>query len=291
MSWPTIKDLISRIPPSLGTYAPVLDEIEEALNSSVCSLATVSEAIERDPDLTARLLRLGNSSFFGFPSRLATVNEAISLIGIQQVKDLIVASSVIGQFKGVPGDLVNIKSFWQHSLACGIGARILATERRLPNADKFFVAGLLHDLGRLVLFAEAPEAAQEVFRVYHQEPLLLHEAEVRVLGYGHEEIGQALLRHWQYPPDLTQAVARHHHPSGGGGATPEAAVVHISDHLVNAMELGSSGERHVPPLQAEAWKALRCSTDILSVVAKAIDEQIETVQEAFLSVAAATGKS
>lgn len=291
MNGPSIKDLISRIPPSLGTYAPVLDEIEASLNSSVCNLSTVSEAIERDPDLTSRLLRLGNSSFFGFPLRLATVKEAISLIGLQQVQDLIVASSVIGQFKGVPNDLVNMKSFWQHSLACGIGARVLAAQRRLPDADKYFVAGLLHDLGRLVLFREAPEAADRVFGLYRREPLLLHEAEVQVLGYSHEDIGEALMRHWQYPPNLILAVARHHHPTSAGITNPEAAVVHVSDHLVNAMELGSSGERHVPPLQLEAWNALHCSTDLLSLVVTAIEEQIETVEEAFMSAAGRAERS
>ena len=285
MSTPSIKDLISRMPKSLGTYEPVLNEIEAALNSSVCSIATVAEAIERDPDLTARLLRLGNSSFFGFPLRLATVKEAISLIGLQEVHDLIVASSVIRQFKGVPGDLVNMKSFWEHSLACGIGARVLASQRHLPHADKFFVAGLLHDLGRLVLFQEAPEESHEVFRLYRKERLLLHEAEAKVLGFNHAEIGEALMRHWQYPPNLALAVARHHRPTTTGITNPEAAVVHVSDYLVNAMELGSSGEHYVPPLQPEAWNALRCTTDILGTVVKTIEEQIETVEEAFLSVA------
>ena len=101
MIHPGVTKLISGIPASLGSYAPVLEEIEKLLESPECSLVTIGEAIEKEPDLTARLLRLANSSFYGFSSRLSTVTEAISLIGIQQVQDLILASSIISQFSGV----------------------------------------------------------------------------------------------------------------------------------------------------------------------------------------------
>ena len=279
----SIDELIRTVPSSLGSYGPILEEIGEVLQSPQSSLGTLGEAIEKDPDLTARLLRLGNSSFYGFSSRLATVAEAISLIGIQQVEDLIVASSIVERFRGVADEFVSMESFWRHSLACGIGARLLAIQRRLPKADKFFVAGLLHDLGRLVLFGEAPEAAQEIFQLYQKERLLLREAEARVLGFDHQQIGEALLRHWKYPPNLVQAVACHHHPASCAIAREEAAIVHVSDHLVNAMRIGSSGERFVPPLNIKAWDTLELSTNGLSTIVEGIDEQLEAVEEVFLS--------
>ena len=148
---PSIKAMVQAVPRSLGSYGPVLLEIEAALQSPQCNLSTIGDAIQKDPDLTARLLRLANSPFFGFANRLSTVAEAVSLLGIQQIQDMIVASSVLEQFKGVPDSFVNKDSFWRHSLAVGITARLLAMERRLPKPDKFFVAGLLHDVGRLVL--------------------------------------------------------------------------------------------------------------------------------------------
>lgn len=283
MHAPTIEDLIGGIPLSLGSHAPVLEEIETALQSPECSLVTLGEAIEKDPDLTARLLRLGNSSFYGFSSRLATVTEAISLIGIQQVQDLILASSIVEQFAGLRDDFVNMESFWRHSLACGVGSRRLAMELRLPKPDKFFVAGLLHDVGRLVLFAEAPEMAERIFQVYQQENVLLQEAEVRVLGYDHQHVGEALLRHWKYPENLVQAVAYHHQPVLRDTVQVEAAVVHLSDHVVNAMEIGSSGERFVPPLNARVWEQLQFSTDLLPSLVTHIDEQLQAVQTVFLN--------
>ena len=283
MTRPDIRKLIDRIPSSLGSHAPVLQEIEEALESPERSLGTVTDAIERDPDLTARLLRLGNSSFFGFSARVTTVTEAVSLIGIQQVRDLVLVSNVIDQFKGVAAEFVSIESFWQHSLACGIGARLIANKRRLPQADKFFVAGLLHDVGRLVLVAHAPELAQQVFHVYRQERLLLTEAEERVLGFDHQRIGGALLQLWKFPISLVLAVACHHQPESSEVACTEAAVVHLADHLVNAMQIGSSGECHVPPLSLRAWRALGFSTAVLPALINGIDEQYEAVQEILLT--------
>jgi HD-like signal output (HDOD) protein len=283
MRVPTIADLVGAVPSSLGSYGPVLDEIEIALESPQCSLVTVGEAIEKDPDLTARLLRLGNSSFYGYSSRLTTVTEAISLIGIQQVQDLILASSIVERFAGLADDFVSMESFWRHSLACGIAARLVALERRLPKPDKFFVAGLLHDVGRLVLFAQAPALAQQVFQLHHGGELLLREAEARVLGYDHQQIGGALLKHWKYPARLVQAVSCHHQPALSDCAREEAAIVHLSDHLVNAMQIGSSGERHVPPLNTKAWDTLRLSVDVLPTLINAVDDQIEAVEAVFLN--------
>jgi len=283
MNSPGVNKLISGIPSSLGSYAPVLEEIEALLESPECSLVTVGEAIEREPDLTARLLRLSNSSFYGFSTRLTTVTEAISLIGIQQVQDLIIASSIIAQFRGVTAEFVSMESFWQHSLACGIGSRLIAIEKRLPKADKFFVAGLLHDLGRLVLYSRAPQSAQKIFEMYQQEHLLLHEAEKRVLGFDHQEIAGEVMRLWNFPGNLVQAVACHHQPESADVARQEASVVHLADHLVNAMQLGSSGERYVPPLNMKAWETLGLPTSALSSVTAGIDDQLSAVQDVFLN--------
>jgi putative nucleotidyltransferase with HDIG domain len=283
---PSIRAMVQAIPRSLGSYGPVLQEIEEALQSTQCNLSAIGDVIQKDPDLTARLLRLANSPFFGFANRLSTVTEAVSLLGIQQIQDMIMASSVLEQFKGVPDQFVNKDSFWRHSLAVGITARLLAMERRLPKPDKFFVAGLLHDVGRLVLLSQAAEWAQAVFGLYQRERLLLRDAEKKILGYDHQQIAAELLQYWSYPPVLIQAVACHHTP-WQSAARLEATVVHIADHLVNAMGIGSSGEQFIPPLDERAWTALGLGQETLAKIVDAVDEQILAVEDAFLKNGAA----
>ncbi len=277
-----IEVLITGIP-SLGSCAAVLDEIELVLSDPASTLSTVGDVIEKDPDLTARLLKLGNSSFFGFPSRVETVSETISLIGIQQVHDLISIATVVKIFKGLPPDLVDMESFWKHSLACGIAARILAVARRVPKPEKYFVAGLLHDVGRLVLYSRSPEKAREVFKSVQDGRRLLREGEKEVLGFDHTEIGEALLRCWNYPANLIQTIRFHHQPISSGAFQLEASLVHVADALVNAMQLGSSGERFVPPLQWQAWERLSLPMEILESTMESVDEQIIEVERAFLT--------
>jgi HD-like signal output (HDOD) protein len=282
MMSPTIDELVSATPASLGSYGPLILEIEAALRSPQCSLSMIGDTIEKDVDLTARLLRFANSAYCGFSTKLSTVAEAISLIGIQQVQDLLTASSVIERFAGVSSEFVSVQSFWQHSLATGIGARLIAMEGRLPKPDRLFVAGLLHDIGRLVLFLQTPRQAEKIFRLYQSERMLLREAEVRVLGFDHQNVAEALLHSWKYPPTLVMAVGYHHQPCGCEAAKVEASVVHLADHLVNAMRVGNSGEKFVPPLNPQAWTALGLQPDVLAHVVNGIDEQFEAVAEMFL---------
>lgn len=282
MNVPSIEDLVLATPSSLGSYGPLILEIEAALRSPQCSLGSIGEIIEKDIDLTARLLRFSNSAYCGFSTKLSTVTEAISLIGIQQVQDLLTASSVIERFSGVSSEFVSVQSFWQHSLATGISARLIAMEARLPKPDRLFVAGLLHDIGRLVLFLQTPRQAQRIFELYTKERMLLREAEARILGFDHQNIAEALLKNWKYPPSLVMAVGYHHSPSVSEAGKVEAAVIHLADHLVNAMRVGSSGERFVPPLNPQAWTTLGLKLDVIGHVVTGIDEQFEAVQEMFL---------
>jgi HD-like signal output (HDOD) protein len=193
-----------------------------------------------------------------------------------------VATNVVDTFSGISPEFVNMESFWRHSLACGVASRTLAITKRMPKPEKFFVAGLLHDVGRLVLFSQAPQKTQTVFQVYHSSKLLLREAEIQVLGFDHAQIGEALLRTWHYPANLVQAVACHHLPQAAGAFFMDAALVHLADYLINAMQIGSSGERHVPPLQVKAWEQVNLPLDTLESVFTSVDDQIEAVEEVFL---------
>ncbi len=277
-----LEIMISGIP-SLGSYAGVLEEIEKVLGDPSSTLANVGEVIEKDPDLTARLLKLGNSSFFGFPSRIETVSETISLIGIQQVQDLISVATVVKIFEGLPSDLVNMETFWKHSLACGVAARTLALARRVPKPEKYFVAGLLHDVGRLVLYSRDMEKAREVFKCFQSGKMLLREAEKQTLGFDHAEIGEALLRAWNYPANLISGVAYHHYPMAAGAFQLEASLVHVADALVNAIRLGSSGERYVPPINFKAWERLALPLNAVESTIQAVEAQIAEVERAFLT--------
>ena len=277
----TIPALVSGMP-SLGTCSTVIAKLQEVLNDPRCSLGLVGQMIEKDPDLTARLLRLGNSAFFGFSHRVETVSETISLIGVQQVQDLITVTAVVDLFDGISADLISMRSFLKQSQACGIAARCMAVTRRMPKPEKFFVAGLLHDVGRLVLLRKAPDMARAIFEKAADGKLSLRESEHQLLGFDHAQLGEELLRVWNFPGYLTETVAFHHQPMLSAAYQLEASVVHVADVVVHGMEVGGSGETGIPALNARAWERLGLPTFALESIIHAVDEQLEEVESAFL---------
>lgn len=287
---PTIPKLVEGIP-NLGSYAPVIAEVDAVLADPESTIAHISEIIEKDADLSSRLLRLSNSSFYGFPNRLETISEAVTLIGIQQVYDLLLVSNVTDVFAGVAEEHVTMESFWRHSIACGVLARLLALRRQLPKPDKFFVAGLLHDIGRMVLFLRAPKEVAQIFQLYQSERCLLREAERKILDFDHADISQGLLNEWNYPGNLAEGVGCHHRPASAKSYPMEAAVVHVADFLAHGLGHGSSGEHFIPPLEPAAWSLVDFPLSHLRSIIEAADQQIAIVENTFLSLPAKTAET
>jgi HD-like signal output (HDOD) protein len=249
--------------------------LEEAINNPKKSMSDIAKIIRDDPGLTARLLRIVNSAFYSFPSRVETISQAVTIVGTQQLSALALATSVMKMFKGLPEDLVSMDSFWRHSIACGLAARQLGTVRREANAERFFVAGMLHDIGRLVMFTKLTEPSREILMIAKQEQRLLYEIERERLGFTHAVVGGVLLQTWKLPTSLEETVMYHHNPMAATRFPVETATIHVADVIVHAMDLGSSGERFVPPMDPEAWERLNLTPSVLASVEEQIDRQYQ----------------
>lgn len=260
--------------PSLPT---IYAEISAAVDDPKASSRKIGEIVAKDQGLTTRLLRLANSAFYAFPGRIDTVTEAVTLIGLEQVRSLALATKVIDLFKDVPSELLSVGSFWGHSLACGLCARLLALERRDPNSERLFVAGLLHDVGRLVVLTRAPGPAAEVLRRSKEtgEPVL--RAETHRLGFTHADLAGRLLQQWKIPADLAEIVRSHHQPQHARLAQLETAAVHLADVIVSGLGYGESGEYVVPGFSPEPVVRLQLRRDFLSSCVSALDEQFRPV--------------
>jgi HD-like signal output (HDOD) protein len=273
MKWTAEKLVLET--PAVSSLPGVYARLNETVDDPRSSSRDVAGVIAEDTGLEARLLRVANSAFFGFPSRIDTISRAVSLVGTRQLRDLALATSIVRQFQGVPDTLVSMESFWRHSLACGVAARILATYRREPNVERFFIAGLMHDIGRLVMFATIPEMATEAFAQARSKGKLLYASEREVMGFDHADVGGALLRHWKLPVPTSDAVAFHHRPAAHGGLHTDTAIVHVADLISNAMQIGSSGEHFVPPLHTHAWEHLGLPKDILAGTLSELERQYQ----------------
>jgi len=263
---------------TLASLPTIFFQVERAINHPSSSSTDIAKALSTDQGLSARLLRIANSAFYGFPQRVESVDHAIRIIGTRQLHDLVLATVVLTQFRGVDVNLVTMKSFWQHSFACGIAARALATLRRESNVEHFFVAGLLHDIGSLVLYQEFPQRAAVALEMHRRDKAALDEVERSVIGCDHGQVGAALMTLWKLPESYREVAAKHHHPASSRSPSVGTAVVHIADLLVMALALGGNGETGLPRFCAEAWDLValppsdlgRVAEDVLSLLEKTL---------------------
>jgi len=252
------------------------------MNDPYSSAADFGSVVSEDAGLTARLLQLVNSAFYGFPQKMDSVTQALSVVGTNQLHDLALATSVITMFDDVPPDLVDMESFWRHSLACGVAARSLATQRREPNVERLFVAGLLHDIGRLILFLGYPDGARTALEKSREDHLLLYESERETLGYDHAQIGRMLINSWNLPSSLQEPVAYHHTPRKATRYPVETSIVHVGDVIAHGLRLGTGGERYVPPLSVAAWDRITDDQTIPLAMINDIEQQYAAAVQAIL---------
>jgi len=211
---------------------------------------------------------------FGCYAKVDSITKAATIIGTQQLRDLALAASVMGVFKGIPEDLLNMTSFWRHSIACGIVARSLAVYRRESNVERLFVAGMLHDVGQVVLASARPELIREILEVQRDTGRFYLELEQERLGFDHAELGGALLKKWKIPASICEPVTCHHNPASAEHFRLETALIHLADIICHAMELGQGAEWGVPPLDENAWERLGLSEHMLGTVLKQSEAQI-----------------
>lgn len=266
--------------PKLTSLPDVFVRINEVLNDAHSTAKEAAEAIGKDAGLSVKLLKVVNSAFYGFPVKVDTLSRAVTIVGSRQLTTLALGISVIAIFKDLPSGLVDMRSFWKHSIGCGVIASALAGPETEEDVERLFVAGLLHDVGRLVLYRSLPRHAAHTLALARSEGILLREAERRTLGFDHATLAGMLLRKWRFPESLEKAVRHHHGATHMGMAMP--AIVHAADAVTGALGLGSSGEVYVPPLSPTAWMTLGFAPERITDVVAAAEAQIEDIIRAFL---------
>lgn len=235
--------------------------VNEMLADPHSTAASLGELISHDPSLTTRLLKLVNSAYYGLAREISTVSHAVAIVGTAELRSLVLATSAVRAFRGIPTDLVDMDSFWHHSVYCGLAARILAGRMGWKNRETLFVAGLLHDVGQLVLYHQAPREAREVLERRESGSGALHELEQEVFGFTHADVGAALLRAWNLPQLLWEAVKYHHRAGAAGLHAREAAAVSVANALAARVEPGTkAGGAATPPattgVPSAAWALL-----------------------------------
>jgi HD-like signal output (HDOD) protein len=264
----------------LTTLPAIFNRINEAIMKPSSSSHDIADLISKDTSLSARLLKLVNSAFYGYPSQIDSLARAVSIVGTNQLNMLAFGIDITSAFKNIPGDYINMDSFWRHSILCGIIARLIAAQKNIQNTERLFLAGMLHDVGRLVIYIYAPRHAVKILEQSRETGQLLSSLETENLGGDHAEIGGLLLQVWKLPQSLETAV-RHHHASNCNPNGLESAIVHIADVAAKALGVGSSGDPFIPPMNPAAWRQVGLSVNSLEPIVDQADRQLEETFQLF----------
>ncbi len=255
----------------------VVFELNEVIANPMSSADHIAQVVNRSPSLTVLLLKIVNSSFYGFPSKIDKVSHAVTLIGTREISGLALGISILSIFKNIPKEIIDMYSFLKHSLACGILSRILAAQKNFGQTEQLFVSGLLHDLGRLILYLYFADESRNILSRSRNNNRLLYEEEQDYLGCDHAQVGKQLMEQWKLPLILENNVLYHHKPSEAQQPIP-ATIVHLADIIVNSLGIGSSGEKFVPPLDLEAWENLQLPLSSFETIIGQATHQFDSLE-------------
>jgi HD-like signal output (HDOD) protein len=274
----TPEELVSRTA-ELVSLPDIYIRLKAVVDDPESSMADVAAVVANDPALTARLLKIANSPYFGFPAKITTVARATSLLGTQQIHDLVLATTVTEAFSGIPSELVNMQEFWSNSIRCGLLCRRLAQECNVLDSERLFVEGLLHDVGHLIMYQGLPEASAAALRQSQQQDRPLFMVERELIGCDYAQVGSALMRSWQFPPGLVESVGYQNEPARAKVFPLEVAIMHIAVQLKWHAVSGTPLTQELSRIDAAAWQRTGLAEAVAEPVCAAADEQLSATVE------------
>jgi len=261
---------------NLPTLPQVVTRVIQLSENPDTSASDIARVISSDQALMTKVLKVVNSAYFGLPRKISTLTQATVILGFNTVKNLAITASVLKMF-GAGGGEERFKreDFWRHSLGCAAGARVLAKQCRFLSPEEAFVAGLIHDIGKIVIDQLLHEEFERILDLVHQKHIPIIDAEKQILGVTHADIGQWLGTKWNFPNHLVDSIAYHHRPEVVQDNHRLVRIVRLADLIARRENLGSGGDQYVPDLKPEDLNILKIPGDSFNDIVKEIKDEYE----------------
>ncbi len=261
----------------MPSLSPVIHKVNEVANNIRSSAQDLTDVIQFDPVLTAKVIRMVNSAYFGLPQEVKSLKQAVVMLGINTIKNVALTSAFLGKSYLKGSTVLDGEDFWKHSLGVAVASKMIA--KRLGVEEKFleeyFISGLIHDIGKILINNFFPDEMKKVLEISLQKNIIITEIEKSVLGLSHEEIGIAIGKKWKFENNLLFAVGRHHRPAMTGQSAIFSMVTAVADTFVKILKVGFSGNHRVHPIPEEVWSVLGLNEENVFEALADINKEIE----------------
>ncbi|HUL13005.1 MAG TPA: HDOD domain-containing protein [Methylococcaceae bacterium] len=251
--------------------------LELNLMISTGSARDIARLVSQDVGLTARLLRIANSASYGLRDRIDNIHQAVAVVGMNDLANLVLATVAVRRFARIRQDLVDMEEFWRRSVLAGVAARILAEETHVTHPERLFVAGLLHDIGSLILYCKEPERSQAILLEAGGDRS--REAELQRGGFGFTfaDLGAALMRHWNLPELMEHCIQQQLTPLSSEQHSPESRLIRISTQLIDRAYNDMGLEECQALVEREAAEKAPVTPEILARTFESLPEHVSTM--------------
>jgi len=265
---------------SLPVLPTITSKILELVDNPQTSAQMLSNLVSRDQVLTAKILKIANSSFYGFSGEINTVKHAVVILGYDSLKEISLSMSVFNVFKSdKKNKYFDVTEFWKHSIGVGMCARLIAEKISYPNTSEAFTAGILHDLGKVVLNQYLPYDFLKMQEMVNLDNIPVAVAEKEIFGVGHSQVGTWLATRWKLPEKLTSAIEFHHCPWVFEGEDLIPVIIFLANRLAFSAKIGSSGRKVLENIQTENQEFILAKTGLTEIDYSDIITQLKTVYE------------
>ncbi len=267
-----LKAKVERIK-NIPTLPGVVIKVNTMIQDPNVSTEKLGQVISKDQVLSARVLKMINSSFYGFPGRISSVSHALVLLGFNVIKGMLISTSVFDMMHR------SMVGMWEHSLGTATLSGMMGRKLKEPESEEIFIAGLLHDIGKVIIKVTAPEEFEAIMNIAQEEGIYVWEAEKKILGVDHTQVADWVSKKWNLPGNIAEPMTCHHSPARSKNFSRRTAIVHLADVLIQTAGFGNGGNNFVPSLDPGILNTLEVDMGFVEEVLLELDENIDSLTE------------